>query len=98
MHCPVMNFLKNNQDKGIQDDSIIQRTIDFFECDVIAHTRNDFWAKIAPIDNCPRCIRAKASTNNINDILDLIKKLDPEDVSTPIYVIKCLLWVTLGFA
>ena len=75
-----MNFLQNNWEKGIQDDIIFQHTLDFFECGVITNAKNAFWAKVAPNDNCPRRIAAKASTNNVKDILDLIKKLASEEV------------------
>ena len=88
VHCPVMNFLQNNWEEGIEEATIIQHAIDFFECGVIADAKSEFWAKVAPNDNCPRRIGAKASANNVKDILDFIKKLDSEEVSTPIYVIK----------
>ena len=70
-----MNYSRNSSEEGIQDDIIIRHEIDFFECGVTANAKNEFGAKVVPNNNCPRRIGTKAFTNNVKDILDLIKKI-----------------------
>ena len=88
VYSPVLNFIQVNFEAGIDDDIIVSHAVDFFENSAVSTAKIELYSATVPDDCCPKRVGNKAITNNIRDMIDLIRKCDSENITIPIYVIR----------
>ncbi|KAK2718672.1 hypothetical protein QYM36_005866 [Artemia franciscana] len=83
VYSPVLNFIPTNFEYGIEDEVIINCAVEFFDGSVISSAKVEFWNKVNNDIQPPKRIGAKAASNNVKNILDLLRKCDNDDLNIP---------------
>ena len=79
VYTSVLNFIQSNYESGIDDEVIIKCAVDFFYGSVTSSAKVEFWNKVINDIQPPKRIGAKAASNNVKNILDLLRKCDNDD-------------------
>lgn len=86
-YSPVLNFLQSNFREGIDDVTIINHALEFFDDKVIKDAKAEFWGIADPNKSVPKRQGDLASQRNLKDILDLLRQCDSDNSLLPIFVI-----------
>ena len=86
-YCPVLNFVQQNVEKGIDDEMIKKFGAEFFDVDDIVKAKKWLGSKLYPEALFQKRTGSKASLSHLGDILDFIKNGNTNDFEIPVFVI-----------
>ena len=86
-YCPVLNFVQQNVEKGIDDEMIKKFGAEFFDVDDIVKAKKWLGSKLYPEALFQKRTGSKASLSHLNDFLDFIKNSNTDDFDIPVFVI-----------
>ena len=86
-YSPVLNFVQQNVEKGIDDEMIKKFGTEFFDVDDIVNAKKWLGSKLYPDALFQKRTGLKAPLSHIGDILDFIKKGNTDDFDIPVFVI-----------
>ena len=70
-YSPILNFLRPTFREGIDEVTIINHALEFFDDKVIKDAKVEFWGIAGPNKAVPKRQGNLASQRNLKDILDL---------------------------
>ena len=86
-YSPVLNFVQQNVEKGIDDEMIKKFGTEFFDVDDIVNAKKWLGSKLYPDALFQKRTGLKAPLSHLGDILDFIKKGNTDDFDIPVFCI-----------